>query len=43
MAYPRMNEATQEDPGLVILLLGGNDTLRRIPIEKQQKIISARS
>ena len=29
----RMNEVVQEDPGIVLLLLGGNDTLRRIPIE----------
>ncbi len=29
----RMHEVIKENPGLVILLLGGNDTLRRIPIE----------
>jgi acyl-CoA thioesterase I len=29
----RMNAVTKLDPGLVILLLGGNDTLRRIPVE----------
>jgi acyl-CoA thioesterase I len=28
----RMDEVTKLDPGLVLLLLGGNDTLRRIPI-----------
>jgi acyl-CoA thioesterase I len=29
----RMNAVTKLNPGLVILVLGGNDTLRRIPVE----------
>ncbi len=33
----RMQEVLKEDPGIVILLLGGNDYLRRIPEEKTRE------
>ncbi len=33
----RVNEVLEEDPGIVILLLGGNDYLRRIPEEKTRE------
>lgn len=32
----RLNEAIEERPGIVILLLGGNDTLRRISVAESQ-------
>jgi acyl-CoA thioesterase-1 len=33
----RMEEVLQEDPGIVILLLGGNDYLRKVPEEMTKK------
>ena len=37
----RIDAVLQEDPGLVIVLLGGNDALRRVPILETKEHLSA--
>lgn len=40
-ARARLEEARAYDPGIVIVLLGGNDALRRIPIEETATNLSS--
>jgi acyl-CoA thioesterase-1 len=36
LAFDRMDTVTARDPGIVILVIGGNDILRRVPIKETE-------